>query len=170
MRPVNNPQWLPEKQFQLAVEALPLISVDLCLINDGHMLLGKRNNKPAQGWWFTPGGRIRKGESWNVAFMRIVQEETGLVDVPVVDACLMGVWDHFYDDSAFSQYISTHYVNIPHYYLLDSAKRNELILPCGDGEQHSDWRWSPIEKAVKDVHVHSYVRIYAQWLLDHSVL
>jgi colanic acid biosynthesis protein WcaH len=167
---VNSPQWLPDEQFQLAVEALPLISVDLCLVNDGHMLLGKRNNKPALGWWFTPGGRIRKGEAWNMAFMRIAQEELGLVGVSVEDAVLMGVWDHFYDESAFSDSISTHYVNMPHYFLLDKAKCNGLSLPCGDSEQHSEWCWSPIEKAAKDAHVHSYVRIYAQWLLDHSIL
>ena len=167
---MNSPQWLPDEQFQLAVEALPLISIDFCVVSDGHMLLGRRNNKPAQGWWFTPGGRIRKGEAWSMAFTRIAREELGLVGVSVEDVVLMGVWDHFYDDSAFSDHISTHYVNMPHYCLLDKAKCKELSLPCGDSEQHSEWHWSPIEKAAKDVHVHSYVRIYAQWLFDHSIL
>lgn len=105
-----------------------------------------------------------------MAFSRIAREELGLVGVSVEDAFLMGVWDHFYDESTFSDHISTHYVNMPHYYFVDSAKRNALSLPFGDGEQHSGWCWSPVEQAAKDAHVHSYVRIDAQWLLDHSVL
>ena len=30
-------------------------------------------------------------------------------------ARLMGAWDHFYPDSAFSASASTHYVNLPHW-------------------------------------------------------
>src|SRR5450830_138978 len=41
------------------------------------LLLGRRINAPARGWWFTPGGRIRKNEA-------------------LVQARLMGAWDPFY--------------------------------------------------------------------------
>lgn len=160
------PNWLAQEHFDLAVEALPLVSVDLCLVCDGKLLLGRRNNRPAQGWWFTPGGRIRKGEGWDTALQRIADEELGLRPFTVSQASLMGVWDHFYNDSAFSDELSTHYVNLPHYCLLQSEQIDDLELPFGETEQHSEWRWAPIESAANDSNVHSYVRVYAQWLLD----
>ena len=56
--------WLSKESFSLACAALPLVSIDLLVTRPGtqgkELLLGLRNNRPAQGWWFTPGGRIRK--------------------------------------------------------------------------------------------------------------
>jgi len=164
-----NPQWLAKEHFDLAVEALPLISIDLCLVCDGKLLLGKRNNRPAQGWWFTPGGRIRKGETWNAALQRTAEDELGLNLSAGTKACLMGVWDHFYDDSAFSDQVSTHYVNLPHYCHLQSKQICNLALPFGEAEQHSEWRWASLDVVVVDSTVHSYARAYAQWLLDNEL-
>lgn len=163
------PKWLAKEHFDLAVEALPLVSVDLCLVCDGKLLLGRRNNRPAQGWWFTPGGRIRKGESWDVALQRIAGEEIGLGSFTASQASLMGAWDHFYKDSAFSDEISTHYVNLPHYCLLQPDQICDLRLPAGETEQHSEWCWLPLETAANDSNVHAYVRVYAQWLLNAAL-
>jgi len=59
---------LPLEQFQQAVAALPLVSVDWVLTNTaGELLVGQRLNAPARGAWFTPGGRIRKGEALALA-------------------------------------------------------------------------------------------------------
>lgn len=163
---MTNFQWLDEEHFNMAVKALPLISIDLCIVSDRNILLGKRNNRPAQGWWFTPGGRIRKGEAWDVALVRIAKEEIGHNSFVASQAHLMGAWDHFYDDSAFSDRISTHYINLPHYCLLNPEQIYDFILPFGEAEQHSEWRWESVESVIADSKVHSYVRAYAQWLLD----
>ena len=57
------PGFLPLPEFERAVGALPLVSVDWVLFNPaGQMLLGHRRNAPARHWWFTPGGRVRKNE------------------------------------------------------------------------------------------------------------
>ena len=61
---------LPLAQFQQAVAALPLVSVDWVLTNPaGELLVSQRLNAPARGAWFTPGGRIRKGEPLAAAFL-----------------------------------------------------------------------------------------------------
>ena len=50
-----------DEEFVQLLRALPLVSVDLVLVRDGReILLGLRNNRPAQGSWFVPGGRIFK--------------------------------------------------------------------------------------------------------------
>ena len=72
---------LPLETFQLVVASTPLVSIDLVVENaHGELLLGLRNNRPAQGSWFVPGGRVLKNESLDDAFVRLARDELG-VDV-----------------------------------------------------------------------------------------
>tara|TARA_B100001093_G_C26808203_1_gene1006418 strand:+ start:343 stop:747 length:405 start_codon:yes stop_codon:yes gene_type:complete len=134
------------------------------------MLLGKRNNKPAKNFWFSPGGRIKKDEQLSQAFERIVANEVGLKNFNIEDSFLMGVWDHFYEDSAYSDEITTHYINLPHYYIFKDDLDKNLILPKGVNEQHSDWLWLPIEDVMVNSDVHNHVQVYARWILDNNVI
>ena len=59
----NNPAYLAGDLFKTIIDNTPLVSVDLIVKHKGKVLLGKRVNKPAQGYWFTLGGRIFKNES-----------------------------------------------------------------------------------------------------------
>jgi colanic acid biosynthesis protein WcaH len=162
---------LPAGEFAAAAAALPLVSVDWVLANpDGQLLLGQRINAPARGWWFTPGGRIRKNEALVQAMLRVGRDELGLAP----DACrkllgkarLMGAWDHFYADSAFNASLSTHYVNLPHWLALTWDEVALLKLPVG--EQHSAWQWLPLVNAAQNPLVHPHVQPYAAWGLGVS--
>ncbi len=54
-------QVLNDSLFKTIVANTPLISIDLIIQNSQKkILLGKRINRPAQGYWFVPGGRVRK--------------------------------------------------------------------------------------------------------------
>ncbi|TOG48146.1 hypothetical protein CGJ00_12225 [Vibrio parahaemolyticus] len=76
--------------FSLVVRSTPLVSIDLVIENaQGQTLLGLRNNRPAQGFWFVPGGRVLKGESLKDAFLRLCQDEVGL-EVNIEDAIPLG--------------------------------------------------------------------------------
>ena len=156
---------LPLAQFQQAVAALPLVSVDWVLTNPaGELLVGQRLNAPARGAWFTPGGRIRKGEPLAAALRRVAAEELGLADEPAGALAQrgepMGAWDHFYPDAAFSLTMPTHYVNLPYAANLSEAEVNALGLPVG--EQHGHWQWLPLAQAADTVHEH--VKPYVAWL------
>ncbi|MBT7167878.1 MAG: NUDIX domain-containing protein, partial [Porticoccaceae bacterium] len=98
---------LDAQTFKTVIENTPLVSIDLCLICNGQILLGKRRNEPLKGRWFTPGGRIHKNETWQDALLRIAEVELGLGDTAVESFSLMGMWDHFYNNSALDQDIST---------------------------------------------------------------
>jgi colanic acid biosynthesis protein WcaH len=154
--------WLSQETFSRACAALPLVSIDLMVTRPGadgrELLLGLRNNRPAQGWWFTPGGRIRKNESLATALRRIAGEETGLNPGCLNRAQLLGAWDHFYPDSAFDPAVSTHYVNLPHSLHLTEDESRAVQPPSGRGLQHQAWMWIPVAQASIDERVHEYVR------------
>ena len=160
--------WLDKSEFCQSVQALPLVSIDLVVTNNsGEMLLGLRRNAPAKQWWFTPGARVRKNETFSQTLLRVMRSELGLLNTLMrIEPQLMGVWDHIYDDSAFSSQVGTHYVNLPHWLNLESSL-NQDALPL---DQHSHWRWQSPSMAASAQDVHPYVRVYAQGLLDQAMI
>jgi colanic acid biosynthesis protein WcaH len=163
------PALLSEEAFTAAVKALPLVSIDLCLTTlDRRLLLGLRHNAPARGYWFTPGGRIRKGEPLAQALRRTIVDEIGNVALPLDRAVLMGAWDHFYPDSAFSPAVTTHYVNLPHWIALSDDAFRHIGSLSNLASQHSDWQWMAVREAAVSELVHPYVRVYADWLAQQG--
>tara|TARA_B100001093_G_scaffold319000_1_gene304376 strand:+ start:1549 stop:2019 length:471 start_codon:yes stop_codon:yes gene_type:complete len=150
--------------FRVVVENAPLVSIDLCIICNGEILLGHRKNEPLKGAWFTPGGRILKNEAYFDCLKRIARSELGLTGEDTKEAKLMGIWDHFYSNSAFSETITTHYVNVPHYICI--AKKPNLILD----EQHTEMLWFDLSRVAHDSNFHKYMRAYASWLISKGVL
>lgn len=147
--------------FKTVVESTPLVSIDLCLVCDGQLLMGLRQNEPLKGQWFTPGGRLLKNERWQDGLVRIAKTELGL-NVDSDDFELMGVCDHFYENSAIDEAVSTHYVNLPHVCYLES--RPELSLDT----QHESVRWFDIASITTDTGHQIYMREYASWIHEHS--
>jgi len=152
---------LDAQTFKTVIENAPLVSIDLCLVCEGQILLGKRTNEPLKGEWFTPGGRIHKNETWQDALLGIIKVELGLCDVSVEDFSLMGVWDHFYNNSALDQNTSTHYVNLPHY--AEFQSRPEIILD----DQHTEFEWFDLSVVAYDEKFNPYMRNYGSWLLKN---
>jgi len=151
---------LDPKTFQIILDNAPLVSIDLCLVYDSSILLGKRNNMPLKGRWFTPGGRIFKNERWQDAIDRIAFNELGIQKDEELQFQIMGIWDHMYKDSIFGADHSTHYVNIPHYVFLDKK-----ILIISD-KQHSEFDWFDLNEINNENAFHSYMIDYAKFLTD----
>jgi len=155
--------WLQTDAFRAVVAAAPLVAIDLLLRDsEGRVLLGLRRNRPAQGWWFVPGGRIRKGETLDEAFARIAREELGLT-LRREEARLLGVHEHFYEDSVFAPAglgPTTHYVVLVHGY---DWPGGELPLASASG-QHEELRWWPEEAMATNPRVHRHTRSYARLL------
>ncbi|WP_443630002.1 NUDIX domain-containing protein [Candidatus Njordibacter sp. Uisw_056] len=151
---------LDARTFKTVLENTPLVSIDLCLICNSQILLGKRSNEPLKGRWFTPGGRIHKNETWQDALLRIAEVELGLSGIAVEDFSLMGIWDHFYSNSVLDQNTSTHYVNLPHY----AEFKSELRMILDD--QHGEFNWFDLTVVYNDENFHPYMRNYAGWLVN----
>jgi len=145
--------------FKSIVKNAPLVSIDICLVNDGRILLGNRNFDPLKGMWFTPGGRVFKNELWTDCMRRIVFSELGLVIEDLSNFKLMGVWDHFYINSFMDENVSTHYVNFPHYCILDEIPK--LFMD----NQHNDLKWFDLDEVAGKNGFHKYMQNYASWLI-----
>lgn len=140
--------------FKTIVANTPLISIDLIVLDkEGRALLGQRQNRPAQHFWFVPGGRIFKDESFEDAFKRISQEELG-VEAELIDAKFCGVYEHFYDDNFSGANFSTHYVVHGFTLLLDPES---LDLPP---TQHSAYQWFEVESLLSEPMVHHFTKNY----------
>lgn len=154
--------FLDPDTFRTVVDSTPLVSIDLVVeISGGEILLGQRVNRPAEGMWFVPGGRIMKGESLDAAFRRIASEELG-VDVERGEAGWLGIYEHFYDDSVFGDKPGTHYVVLAYHLELDIQIQE---LPR---DQHSEYHAWRIEDARCAADVHPHTRVYADELVSRS--
>lgn len=137
--------------FKFVVDKTPLVSLDLVVQRpDGKVLLGKRINKPAQGVWFVPGGRVLKNERLGTAFKRLVMNEIG-PGASIRSVRYLGLYEHFYKDSMQDEKISTHYV--VNAFAIE-LERNVSSLPK---DQHSEYCWLSRTELLEhqDVHVHS---------------
>lgn len=123
---------------------MPIACVDAIVVRNGSFLLVKRTNKPAQGAWWFPGGRVLKGEFLVDAVKRKVKEEIGL-DVMIKQN--LGCKETLFPDGPFGE--PTHTINIV--YLcspLDSSKEIELDAQSEVFEWFTniDHDWDPYVK------------------------
>jgi colanic acid biosynthesis protein WcaH len=142
---------LDDQTFKTVINSTPLISIDLLVKKDNKILLGKRINKPAQGYLFSIGGRVYKNESIQQATARIAKTELN-IELKLTSK-FAGVFEHFYDDGIYKD-VSTHYINLA--YEVDI--NNEMLnLPT---EQHNEYQWLSINELLNSKQVHKYVKNY----------
>lgn len=141
---------LEDKTFKTIIDSTPLVSIDILLKKNDKVLLGRRINKPAQGLFFSIGGRVLKNETINNAILRIVQNELNLELKYTPE--FIGVFEHFYFDSIYEN-VSTHYVNIAYKYEIEEA----LNPPTA---QHSEYKWFSVSELLISEQVHIYTKDY----------
>jgi colanic acid biosynthesis protein WcaH len=146
---------LDRGKFADVVQYVPLVAIDLLICDPlGRLLVGRRVNAPAKGYWFAPGGRIRKGERLDEAFARVSEAEVG-VSLLRSAAVFAGVHEHFYEEDFRGEVgAGTHYVVLAYGLQLDPAS---LDLTT---DQHDGYRWVKPEKGRQDLSIHANTRVY----------
>lgn len=145
--------WIPHEEWKTIVKNIPIVSVDLVVLHDGGVVLGKRTNEPAKGEWFVPGGRVLKNESLQEAVHRVAKEE---LDVNVQIEESLGAYEHFYENSDVAG-CGKHYV--ANGFVVSTTNR-EKISPDEQSEEMSVFGMDDLTKDL-----HKYVR---QYLSDAS--
>jgi len=142
-------------QFLQIIDATPLVSIDLIIINADHqILLGKRNNRPARNYWFVPGGSIKKNETLAAAVQRISKQELGFI-MDISDGRLLGAYDHIYEDNfAAHPGINTHYVALAYQFKL-------MFIPdLVPDQQHDAMHWFTRVALLAHPQVHANTKAY----------
>lgn len=142
-------RWISSDEWATIVRNVPIVSVDLVIEHSGGVILGRRENEPAKGEWFVPGGRVQKFESLTDAVHRIAREELG-IDVTIRRQ--LGVYEHMYDESDVSEGNGKHYV--ANAYVVQVTGESSLSAD----EQHDSLR--VFDDPPEDLHpyVEAYLR------------
>lgn len=144
---------VPDAEWATIVRNVPIVSIDLVVFapreSGTGVVLAKRENEPAKGRWFVPGGRVRKGERLREAVHRVAREELG-VDVEIER--LLGVYEHHYDVADVADAGGKHYVPVGFAVRTDAASFDL-------DDQHSAVR---VFGADELPDVHPYTRAYLE--------
>ena len=149
------PVPLSHADLATVVRLAPLVAIDLIIRNTrGEVLLGLRNNEPAKGCYFVPGGMIRKNERLHDAFARLLKTETNYT-ASLDAARLIGVYEHFYASNRFDEPgYGTHYV------VLGYALTLEDMAGLNADSQHREFRWWTEEQLLASDQVHENAKAY----------
>jgi len=140
--------YIPEKKFREIERLVPLASFNAIIVDDkGRVLVMKRNNQPAKGLYWFPGGRIKRGQSLEEALKEKIKEETGLEwsEVELIKVASV--------DSVFFK--TRHTININ--FLLKKKTSSEIKL----NQEHSDFKWIKPEDFDKEK-----LDSYLKWALS----
>jgi len=86
-------KFIPTETYKIIAENSAIMCVDCVIVKEGKYLLVKRGNEPLKGVYWTPGGRVLKGEKLYDAVIRKVKEETGLNVRPI---SVVGFYEDFF--------------------------------------------------------------------------
>ena len=122
---------IDRETYTKIVNLMPILTVDILINKSGKFLLLRRVNEPLKGVYWTPGGRILKGERAIQAARRKVIEETGLKPKKIR---LLGYYETLSKKNIFG---------------LDSIHTTSIVFECTDftgkiklDNQHIDYKWS----------------------------
>ena len=153
--------FLSNEDFKNVISKMPIIAIDICILDNKKILLGYRKNPPARNHYFVPGGRIRKGETLEVAFKRILFEEVGGILKFEIDILknLIGIYQHFYEDNFLgNKEFDSHYVVLAFKLVIDEIEISKIN---NFNNQHSDQIWHDyLSESRNKINIHKYTKEY----------
>lgn len=118
--------------YEKILDCIPICCVDIIVTYNKKVLIIRRANKPAQGKWWVPGGRILKGETLKEAVKRKALDELGL-EVEVLK--MVGVYETLFNDAPFNL-SSVHTINIV-FVVKPATKSFSISL----NKEATDFKW-----------------------------
>jgi colanic acid biosynthesis protein WcaH len=160
-------QWKAnsEEEYLYILQNTPLVSVDLLVIYEGKYLVGKRLNKPAQGYYFVPGARVFKNEPISEAVYRVLESECNISERGLCPKFL-GTYEHYYPDNFSGKPGSTQYFVMAHKICITKEQRDNIV----SDSQHSSFMWLNEQEILDRDDVHQYVKNYFINKPDNMIL
>lgn len=124
-------EYIPDELYKEILNAIPFACVDMVIKDGNSFLLAKRKNKPAQGQWFLPGGRVLKNERLEDAVLRKMYQETGMRGV--IEK-MLGADETMFPDGPYGG--SVHSVNVV-FLITPTTSKTAIVLD----EQNDEYQW-----------------------------
>lgn len=119
-------------------EKITKVAVNVFVVRDNKLLLGKRKNVVGDGFWCIPGGHLEYGESIVAGAERELKEETGLT----ANLSFFSVVNDYLQEE------DTHYI---HFQFLAENIVGEPKLE--EPDKCYEWKWFALNKLPKDIFV-----------------
>jgi len=146
---------LSNDEFKSIIKRTPLVAFDMIIEYDNKILLGKRINEPAKGFYFIPGGRILKNESLALACKRLTQVELGF-EINFKKFIFHMNTEHIYDNNFFNDEFKTHYVCLCYKYQLNKEEYQKINIDS----QHEETKWMSLKELLRNKYVHQNTKKY----------
>lgn len=134
--------FIDQELYDQILRHMPIACVDIAVVYNGCVLLVRREDAPAKGEWWVPGGRVLKGETLRETARRKAREEVGL-------ECHVGPIIHtaetIFEDGPRG--IPVHSINAC-FLLYPTHDSAELRVTLDD--HHAAWRWA--DEVTDDLH------------------
>lgn len=102
---------IPEEEYKEIIKKVPIVCVDIIVMNDeGWVSLLLRDQEPAKGDLWFPGGRVNLGESIQEAAARHLQKDMGIT-IPPHEIEILWPEETIFSRSAFGEH-TYHTVNL----------------------------------------------------------
>ena len=159
---------LAKDKYKEVVEHTQLVALDLIILDkDNKVLLGKRTNEPAKGFYFVPGSKTFKNNNLNDELKRISLDELG-IEINHDEVRKIGIYEHYYENNYFNDDFSTHYIVFPCVYNVNDEDKeiiNETMLG-----QHDDVIWLEAKDIIGNDLVHKFTKKYFEDNPDNKFL
>tara|TARA_B110000908_G_scaffold164253_1_gene211997 strand:+ start:381 stop:836 length:456 start_codon:yes stop_codon:yes gene_type:complete len=146
---------LSKEDFLNVINYTPLIAFEILVKCNEKYLVGMRNNEPAKGYYFNPGGRIYKNETIMDACKRITLKELGIeLDFNRFKHHMNT--QHIYDNNVFNNNYNTHYVCMAYIIEITEDEKNSLKFD----NQHNEFIWLKKGELLNHKLVHNNTKNY----------
>lgn len=144
---------LSQDDYYLVGSKSNLTSIDFIVFRNGKYLVGKRINNPAKGYYFVPGGVIRKTEKLDKAFERLTLNELGFV-INKEEFKFLIISQHWYVNNFRDNLHGSHYISLSY----EKELSDEEFLKINISDQHSDSKWLTKDEMLSDSTVHPFTK------------
>jgi ADP-ribose pyrophosphatase YjhB (NUDIX family) len=149
--------------YAKALDAIVVACVDIALTKNGQILLGKRTRHPQPDWWIV-GGRMRAGETFAKAAVRLLYNE---LRTPITPERLvpLTVFAAAWNQRAFEPVSNgTHTLSV----VMTVEVSDEEAQNMRFNDEYSDHGWTNFATIAGNEQLHPAVRQVAQALLEKN--